>query len=66
MPHTFSQNNHSLGQCGHFSQVGPYENSCFHVMLPKFGPIHKILKSNLCFLMSYCHAMKGQNETPLG
>jgi hypothetical protein len=55
-----------FGPCGHFSQVGPSENSCFPVMLPKFGPIQKILESNPCFPMPYRHAMKGQNETPLG
>jgi hypothetical protein len=27
--HTFSQNEHPFGQCGHFSQVEPFENHDF-------------------------------------
>jgi hypothetical protein len=42
-----------FGPCGNFSQVGPSENSCFHVMLQKFGPIQKIIESNPCFPMPY-------------
>jgi hypothetical protein len=25
MPHAFSQSEHPLGQCGHFSQIEPFE-----------------------------------------
>jgi hypothetical protein len=27
MPHTFSQNGHPFGECGHFNQVEPFEKS---------------------------------------
>jgi hypothetical protein len=32
MPQAFSQNDHPLGQCERFSQVGPFEKSCFLVV----------------------------------
>jgi hypothetical protein len=29
MPHTFSQSEHPFNQCGHFSQIEPFENHDF-------------------------------------
>jgi hypothetical protein len=32
MPHAFNQNKHPFGQCGHFSQVEPFEKPWFVVV----------------------------------
>jgi hypothetical protein len=32
MPHAFNQNKHPFGQCGHLSQVEPFEKPWFVVM----------------------------------
>ncbi len=32
MAHTFSQNKHPFGQCGHLSQIQPFEKSQFVIV----------------------------------
>jgi len=36
MPHAFSHNEHSFDQCGHFSQVEPFEKPRFFIMTTTF------------------------------
>jgi len=33
MPWAFNQNNHPLGQYGHFDQIAPFEKSHFCIMM---------------------------------
>jgi hypothetical protein len=40
-----------LGQCGHFSQVGPSEKSCFFVVIGLFNKMFKLFKLENVFLV---------------
>jgi hypothetical protein len=51
MPHGFSQNEHPFGQCGHLSQIEPFEKPWFLVVISGLL-INKFIISNTLLLNS--------------